>query len=247
MINLDDDNHRYLSLTGVAMKTSHARDYLGPSCDWIKTKVFDHDPDDPLIFHRSDICQKKKKFGQLKNPEKADLFDRAILRIFEKCDYTVITALVDKKALAAKDQWRNDRPYHFLMDILVEKYVQFLKRKKSRGDIMPEGRQGKKDTALQKAFLEVCQNGTHYVGRDAIAERLTTTETLKFRYKANNIAGQQLCDLIAHPSHMYIRTLQNHKVTLGPFAQKVTDILVASKYDRSSTGVISGYGTKYFP
>ena len=247
MINLDEDNHRYLSLTGVAMKVDHARDHLGPACDWVKTNVFSHDPDDPIIFHRSDICKKKKHFGALNNPIKSALFDRAILRIFEVTQYTVITAMVDKKALLLKEEWRNDHPYHFLMEILIEKYVQFLERKKSRGDVMPEGRQGKKDAALQRAFLEVCENGTFYVSRERIAKNLTTTKTLKFRYKRDNIAGQQLCDLIAHPSHMNIRKSQNHEVDLGPFARKVITILDHDKYDRSYHGKISGYGWKYFP
>jgi hypothetical protein len=30
MTNLEDDNHRYLSLTGVAMEVSHARDWNSP-------------------------------------------------------------------------------------------------------------------------------------------------------------------------------------------------------------------------
>ena len=247
MTNLDDDNHRYLSLTGVAMKVDHARDHLAPACDWIKANVFDHDPDDPVIFHRNDILGKRKKFYRLRDPEKLALFDKAIMRVFTSTEYTVISALVDKKALAAKDEWRNQHPYHFLMEIIVEKYVQFLERQQARGDIMPEGRKGKKDSALQKAFLEVCGSGTFYVNKSRISERLTTTKTLKFRYKKDNVAGQQLCDLLAHPSHMYIRKRQNHDVELGIFAKAVVSVLEGDKYDRSSFGNISGYGIKYFP
>lgn len=247
MINLDEDNHRYLSLSGVAMEVSHARDHLSPACDWIKANVFDHDPDDPVIFHRSDIVKRKKAFGVLNNPEKAKLFDRAIMRLFIGTQYAVITAMVDKKALAAKSEWRNRHPYHFLMEIMVEKYVQFLERKNSRGDIMPEGRKGKKDKALETAFLEVCEKGTYYIGRSRIEARLTTTRTLKFRYKSDNVAGQQLCDLLAHPSHIYIRKCQQHQVVLGSFCSRVVETLVSSKYDRSATGQISGYGIKYFP
>ena len=246
MTNLDDDNHRYLSLTGVAMEVAYARDLLQPKLDWIKSSVFDHDPDDPLILHRADIARKRRKFGVLRDPEKEVLFTKAIMRVFENSEYTVITAFVDKKALAAKEQWRKKHPYHWLMEILVEKYVQFLERKKARGDIMPEGRKGKKDAELEKAFREVC-DGTYYVGVSRIRERLTTTQALKFRYKRDNIAGQQLCDLIAHPSHMYIRARYGHDVGLGPFTRRVVDILKDQKYDRSGTGEISGYGIKYFP
>lgn len=247
MTNVDEDNQRYLSLTGVIMDIGHARDHLEPAFNWIKTKVFDHDPDSPLIFHRSDICKRSKCFGVLRNPEKAELFDRAMLRAMQSTEYKVISAIVDKKALRDKQKWRDNHPYHFLMQIIVEKYVQFLKRRNARGDIMPEGRMGKKDVALSSAFTEVCERGTYYVPRQTIAERLTTTQTLKFRYKQDNIAGLQLCDLLAHPSHIYIRKHQNHAVTPGAYALKVIQILLEDKYDRSSTGVLNGYGIKYFP
>lgn len=38
LTHLDDDNNRYLSLTGVAMKITVARDDLGPRLDAIKAK-----------------------------------------------------------------------------------------------------------------------------------------------------------------------------------------------------------------
>jgi len=110
------------------MEVRHARDHLSPACDWIKANVFGHDPDDPIIFHRTDIAKRKKAFGVLNNPDKAALFDRAVMRLMTGTQYSVITALVDKKALAAKEEWRNKHPYHFLMEIIVEKYVQFLER-----------------------------------------------------------------------------------------------------------------------
>lgn len=247
MCHLDQDCHRYLSLSGVVMKVDHARDNLLPAINWIKANVFDHDPDDPVIFHRSDIVKRKGKFGLLNNPEKADLFDQSIERLFKSMEYSVITALIDKRALQAKAEWRKQHPYHFLMEIMIEKYVQFLKRNDSRGDIMPEARRGKKDKALEAAFIDVCTQGTYFVSAKTIAERLTTTRTLKFRQKRDNVAGQQLCDLIAHPSHIYIRSIQNHPVNLGPFAMKVSEILVDEKYDRSRTGQVKGYGWKYFP
>lgn len=111
---------------------------------------------------------------------------------------------------------------------------------------MPEGRMGIKDTKLQDAYKSVRENGNFYFPPEQIRYRIPS-ETLKFRYKKENISGLQLADLLAHPSHMYIRSSRNHPVTLGKFARSVSDILVASKYDRSYQGDISGYGTKYLP
>ena len=243
--HVTDDNNRYLSLTGVAMTQRTARDELDQKFSWIKKAVFDHDHDDPLIFHRSDIVKRKRAFGVLLNAEKCDLFDRAIFRAMEGTEYCVITVMVDKLGMVKQPNWKNQHPYHYLMEILIEKYVQLLERKDAEGDVMPEARQGKKDVHLQIEFERVLANGTHFVGSSRM-ERITSTK-LKFRPKSANISGLQLADLIAHPSHMYLRSVRGHQVTLGQYAKRVSDLLVASKFDRSHSGTISGYGTKWFP
>ncbi|MBB4142732.1 DUF3800 domain-containing protein [Rhizobium rhizoryzae] len=246
LTNLEEDNYRYLSLTGIAMKVTDARDDLTPRFDWIKANVFDHDPDDPLIFHRSDIVQRKRAFGVLNDDTKRATFDAHVLGAMSDVPYTVITALIDKHGMVNQPNWRNQHPYHYLMEILVEKFVQFLERKNDIGDIMPEGRKGKKDAELQKAFTGVLSRGTYYVSRTRMNERISS-QTLKIRYKPNNIAGLQLCDLLAHPSHIYIRQRMGHAVTPGDYCNRVTPVLVQHKYDRSQSGFVRGYGYKWLP
>lgn len=142
--------------------------------------------------------------------------------------------------------WEQKYPYHYLAEIIVEKYAQLLKRKGSIGDIMPEVRQGKKDRELQAQFERVRLEGTQFVSAATI-QSFIRADKLKFRTKKDNVAGLQLCDLVAHPSHMHIREQEKHDVNLGPFAVRVRDILVQEKYDRSHRGVIRGYGTKLCP
>jgi hypothetical protein len=243
---LEIDDHRYLSLTGVAMRITDARDDLTPKMNWVKKEVFDNDPDSPLIFHRKKIVQRKEQFGILNDPRKADLFDRAMLRIYKKCPYFVITCVIDKLEASTKMIWAEKHPYHYLIQILVEKFARFLIRKDSFGDIMPEGRMGKKDQLLQDAYEHVRNLGNFYFPPEQIRYRIPAKK-LKFRYKTDNIAGLQLADLLAHPSHMYVRSTRKHDVRLGDFASRVKDILVSSKYDRSATGTIRGYGIKYLP
>lgn len=244
LTKIEADDDRYLSLTGVAMETTHARDALAPKMDWIKANVFDHDPDEPLIFHRRKIVQRKQAFGVLNNDAKRDLFDRAMMRVYSQSDYKVITAFIDKQAMLKQEKWRNKHPYHFLMEVLVEKYAQFLERKDAIGDIMPEGRKGPKDAKLQAVYEAVRKAGTFYVSKDRICSRIPSKH-LKFRYKPDNIAGLQLSDLLAHPSHMIIRERLNHAVRIGDFCEKVKTLLMQEKYDRSSNGTIVGYGMKW--
>jgi hypothetical protein len=53
MKRLDEDNFRYLSLTGVVMKLDHARDYLVPTFDRIKADVLQQDPERRFVFTAS--------------------------------------------------------------------------------------------------------------------------------------------------------------------------------------------------
>lgn len=247
LTHVDDDRYRYLSLTGVAMHHNHARNVATPSLNALKLQIFHGDPDEPVNLHRKDIVNRRGPFIVLNDEATHEDFNRLILDFISNTEYAVITALLDKKGMLNQRHWANKHPYHYLMEILTEKYAQFLERKNDVGDIMPEQRRGIKDKQLQDAFSEVLADGTHFVDPGRIKARLTAKQ-LKFRDKKANITGLQLCDLIAHPSHMFIRQRMRHPVALGPFAQHITPILERHKYDRSPfNGQIAGYGIKYLP
>lgn len=247
LLHLDIDRHRYLSLTGLVMNLDGLEENLTVKLNWIKTEILGHDPDDPIVFHRKDILGRKGPYGCLVDPQKNAKFDRAIIRMIESTQFDVITALIDKKWMVRQKHWIKSHPYHYLMEILVEKYAQFLERRQDIGDIMPEARQGKKDELLQCYFQEVKNKGTEFLTTDRI-HRVIPSRNLKFRTKKNNIAGLQLCDLIAHPSHIYVRECMGHNnVNLGPFSSQIIRILEKSKYDRSKSGKIIGYGIKHLP
>ncbi|WP_203310526.1 hypothetical protein [Sphingomonas beigongshangi] len=101
MSRLDEDNHRYLSLTGVAMKITDARDVLEPALNALKATIFDHDPDAPLILHRKEIMGGKGPYQALRtNALTRVAYNAAILDIFQTTPYVVITALIDKSWMA---------------------------------------------------------------------------------------------------------------------------------------------------
>ncbi|MEO9628996.1 MAG: DUF3800 domain-containing protein [Sulfitobacter sp.] len=243
---LDNDNHRYLSLTGVIIQLSDVDVFLNPALRNIKREVFETDPDEIVHLHRSDIVRRKKVFGQLNSNAKRELFDGLVLSLVQEADYKVITVLIDKLAMTERRHWENKHPYHYLMEIMVEKYVQFLERQNDIGDIMPEARQGKKDSALQNEYSRIWSDGTRFKSAQDIQGRLRA-KSLKFRRKQDNISGLQLCDLIAHASHMYVRSRQSHAVAIGKFSRPIVKVLVEEKYDRSYRGRIEGYGYKYCP
>lgn len=246
MKRFHDDNFRFLSLTGVVMKINHARDYLAPAFDRIKADIFDQDPDTPICFHRVDIRNRRGPFEPLNSEETREEFDRRILQVMSDADYRVITAIIDKQWMTTQLHWQQTHPYHFLMEIIVEKYARYLERMHSVGDIMPEARGNNQDKELQRHFYRYRLMGTRYAGCEVTRKRLPAKQ-LKFRTKKDNVAGLQLCDLLAHPSHFTIRQNLRHEVHLGPFAERVSELLVRQKYDRSWYGEVRGYGFKHLP
>ncbi|MCZ4298657.1 DUF3800 domain-containing protein [Henriciella marina] len=244
--HLDVDKHRYLSLSGVVMKLGTVNDDLTRRINDIKFNIIRHDPDEPINLHRSDVVGRKGPFEILRDTTVAAHFDAALINIFRTADYRVITVIIDKAWMLRQKHWKNRHPYHWLMEVLVEKYALFLKDQDTIGDIMPESRGKKKDGLLQEAYSEVRNSGTYYVPANEFQQRLRASK-LKFRTKKDNVSGLQLCDMIAHPSHMFCRHCDRHPVELGPFARRVSQILAAEKYHRSARGRVIGYGMKRFP
>jgi len=105
-----------------------------------------------------------------------------------------------------------------------------LKRNGASGDAMAESRGGKEDIRLKDSFERLWENGTDFVAPEQFQACLTSRQ-LKVKTKANNIAGLQLCDLIAHSSRNEI--LREQSLFTGrvlSFGEKVIKIL-ESKYD----------------
>ncbi|MHA1598641.1 MAG: hypothetical protein ACTSV1_07950 [Alphaproteobacteria bacterium] len=249
LMHLDKDRHQFLSLTGIAVPLRHAGDFLAPRMNEIKASIFSHDPDNPIVFHRKDILGGKGPFGILRKDAAARTeFDKRILLLMSETDFTAITALIDKKWMLKQTHWLNKHPYHYLMEILIEKYVQYLERQNSIGDIMPESRQTQKNRLLQHVFTDIKTNGTRFIKDSARIHSVIRTNNLKFRTKKDKISGLELCDLLAHPSHINVRKRMGHNVNLGPFSTKVAELLEREKYDRSPyDGKIIGYGIKHLP
>ncbi len=180
--------HKYLSLTGVIIHLDHVEAQATPNMNAIKERFFPlsaFDPDDrlgPVIFHRKEIIGRKGRFGALNDPTIQSAFNTDILRYLAATDYKVITVVLNKEAMLRQQHWREKHPYHYCMQILVEKYALWLQRCGSKGDVMAEERKGKKDQALIQAFVDVCRDGTRYATNTLIQSRLTA-KTLKMRAK----------------------------------------------------------------
>lgn len=157
-----------------------------------------------------------------------------------------MTVVIDKlEHLTQYKRWNYD-PYHYCLEILLERFVLWLEQNNSTGDVLSESRGRKEDMRLKRSFQRHFDQGTGYISSERIKATLTSCQ-LKVKSKANNIAGLQLADMIAHPS--YKATLfRHHKQPLPDnFGGKIAKILEEMKYYRGPQGKIDGYGRKWLP
>jgi hypothetical protein len=233
----DNPNHRFLSLTGVILELGHVERTVHPQMEAIKAKFFRSHPDDPVIFHRKEMVNYRPPFEALKDHELRGRFDEELLALLAAWQYTVISVCLDKrKHKETYTTWRFD-PYHYCLAVLLERFAYFLGREGSQGDVMAESRGGKEDIRLKKSFSGLWERGTQFTDAQQFQERFTSKQ-MKVKTKTNNIAGLQLCDLLAHSSRHEI-LWENSLIERPPaaFAERIIAIL-QRKYDKRGTRML---------
>lgn len=248
MTHADDLNQRFLSLTGVILETDYTTRILRPELEQIKTEFFRHDPDEPIIFHRKELVNKRPPFHALQKPEVEQQFNMRLLKALASWNYRVITIVLDKLAHRERYAVWRFHPYHYCMTALLERFVLFLHYADKRGDIMVEQRGGKEDRQLKDSYQRLWERGNENIPVERWQAHLTSSE-LKVKPKTANVAGLQIADLVAHPSRREI--LLEHQLLVDQrdiFGDQISAILRQDKYHRHvRTGQIEGYGKKLLP
>jgi hypothetical protein len=239
-------NHRYLSLTGVAIELGYVDSVVAPELEALKRRYFETHVDEPLVFHRKELVNRKFTFHQLRDPNVEARFNTDLIQLLNTLDYTVITVIIDKlEHVQRYNVWKHD-PYHYCQQVLLERYILWLRQHNFQGDVMAESRGKKEDSRLMKSFEHIYDHGTDFIDTAEFKVRLTSRQ-LKVKPKSNNIAGLQLADLIAHPSFKATLARQQNQALGTTFGAKIADILEKSKYYRSPSGRIDGWGRKWLP
>ncbi len=242
----DNPNHRFLSLSGIAIDLEYVQSTVSPKLEELKREFFRSHPDEPVILHRKDMVNQRHPFGCLSDKTIRMKFDNALLDLLQNFDFTIFSVLVDKREYKQLyTTWQYD-PYHYCLMILIERYVRFLGDKQSKGDVMVESRGGKDDRRLKDSFERLMQKGTDYISSEEFLSRLTSRQ-LKVKAKASNIAGLQIADLLAHPSRREIlieeKLIQDQREDI--FSTQISALLQSKYYQKY--GRIKGYGKKKLP
>jgi hypothetical protein len=63
----NNNNHRFLSLTGVIIRLDYVDNFLHDDTENLKKRFFNYHTDDPIIFHRKDMVNCRNDFAELKD------------------------------------------------------------------------------------------------------------------------------------------------------------------------------------
>lgn len=237
----DSIQGRYLALCGVILSQFQNETSLIPKFEEMRS-MFTDDVDDQPTFHYTDLISQKGRFSKLKDESVRASFNGVYIEFLENSEFTVCCIVIDKKT--HKERYGQPmHPYHYCLNLLLERYVQFLGRVDGRGDVMAEGRGGKEDQLLKSEYQHFFNNGTSYIDSSKVQLRLSSKE-IKIKTKEARVAGLELADLLATPLK-FLTLFQNKIINKldNNFSLQVLKI-VWSKIRSGPSGRKNGYGLK---
>jgi Protein of unknown function (DUF3800) len=166
--------------------------------------------------------------------------------MYERADYTVISACVDKIAWYHKyPNWNGDF-YEVLVQAVLERAFYFL-RKRGKAEVNIETKGGDRDQRLKEQYRKALTEGYNYISADKLRNVFTSKE-LNILKKSDARPGGQLADLLAAPALQHVRHLHTgrHPIT-SAFIQSLVEILENKKYYREILRGPKGYGRIWRP
>ena len=211
---VEDPAKRYLCLMGIWFDRGEPYRQFADYLERLKRAFFNSHPDEPVCLHRSDIIGRKGPFGVLRDAKVATKFDRGLIWIVGRCSYRMCAVVIDKKSHKDKTYRTLRHPYHYCLAALLERYCGWLEFHGFTGDVMAESRGGTEDREFRKAFEDLYNHGTRFHSSKRIRAVLTSKKP-KLKKKEHNIAGLQLCDILAAPARREITGNRRFKEGMG--------------------------------
>ena len=239
------ENNRFLCLTGVVFDLDYVNNSFSKEFEDFKSSFFGFNADDPVILHRKDIMNYRGKFSVLKDEQVKKRYNHVLFELLNKWDFTIISIVLDKKEILEMYGDFARHPYYFCMEVLLEKYIKFLKDKDSVGDVLIESRNKEDDRHLSQVYRSMCESGTRYLDGETLRTYLSSME-IKIKPKSANIAGLQIADIVV--TNMRNRILEKYKlreVSPDCFGTKLTNLLIPKIFKHNKK--YWGYGLKKLP
>ena len=237
-------NDRFLALTGVIIELDYDKNQINSSFASFKQK---HQITNSLL-HREDIINKKKGYEFLSDPTKQKSFDKDLLDLISQTQFTCLTVVIDKESFVNQYKVWRKHPYHYCIEVLIERFILFLEEKNCSGKMIIESRGKKDDKTLKSSYDYFMKNGTDFISSNRIVCKINASLEISTKpiTLKNKIYGLELADIVSHPSMHYVRNYYSLPASQARgFGLQIQSIL-QSKY-RSYKGRIDRCGFKLLP
>lgn len=251
----NDPNNRYGSLTAVILRSDYLLNTFNPSFQLLVERHFGKNTEGgPHNLHRRVLNSPPDHgpFSVLKDDDKRKAWNEDALRMFNKAEYTVISACIDKvNWYRTFPEWTGDF-YQVLVDAILERAFYFLKNRNGIAEVNIETKNPGKDKRINENYKKsISEKGFDFITSDKLKTVFSSSE-LNIITKADCRPGAQLADLLAGPALQLIRYEKTRRHPLqSEFVKALCRILEASKFYRESVaGKISGpdgYGKLWRP
>jgi len=239
----DSIKKKYLCLCGIILNCEVTEKYFNPYFYKLKKKIA-NDLDEIPIFHREEIVAKKDCFAKLRDPLIREEWDRDFLSLLNNIDFYICAIVLDKKSHLERYKTFAKHPYHYCLDVLLERYVFFLSENNAIGDVIAESRGKKEDYALKDEYKAFYEKGTQFINYKRIQKYLSSKE-IKIKPKGKGFWGLGLADLIALAVKLDVLHCYNVISELDNNFTKVIIDTIQGKYRRDiNSGKIVGCGKK---
>jgi len=223
-----------LLLCGCLIEKEHYEKYLIPQINTLKKKYFNRTD---IILHSRDIRKWQNDFKILGDPKIRSDFYNSLDNLISQTEFTVISAAVLKNKLIEQYGPQANNPYDLSLTFVLERTIFLTDRFNcNKVEIVAEARGKNEDAKLHDQYQIITTNGTQYVESERFNKRF---QDIDFKKKKENIAGTQLCDLVAYPLANYVLYPERENLAFRTIESKM--------YRQFPNDDFLGYGLKIFP
>lgn len=230
-----NQNYPVFVLGGVLVDQEYHDRVIAPELDQFKIDFFGISTE---VLHLYDARNRLGIFAILNNPTTRHRFWEELRSLMEGWEYDVLACLIDKPRHVARYGAHARDPYHYSLEVLLERFALHLEGEGEQGRIFAEARRRDLDRDLIGVFQWLRSQGTgdgQYLTENRIQAHVLD---LTLHTKQENIAGLQLADLVLSPIGRHYLGKQD-----GPGWR-----IVESKFRRDpETGEYNGWGLKLLP
>lgn len=229
-----DQEFPILLLCGCIVEEEHYKNIFEPALAKLKQKYFQRQD---IILHSRDIRKWQGDFVSLGNIQLRNDFYEDLNKLITETEFTIISSAILKNKLIDAYGPQANNPYDLSLTFILERTIYYTDTKNcNKVQVVAEARGKKEDSKLHDQYQVILNNGTRFVSADRFINRFTDID---FKKKGENIAGTQLCDLVAYPLATKI---------IYPDRENLTFNVINSKlYRQFPGGDYLGYGLKLFP